>query len=482
MSGISMVLKNGKVDRRDSVKYSKMIEDTIKTHTKSGFLKYEMMFNAYHEDTLMDKYLSKYDYFGGTWHADSGGLQMVTQNKTITEELKDKIYEIQGKHSSYAMCFDEMPINVKNTAGIASRVDLSGRQYIVEWAKEKAIKTGQNIKRQIDIIKKMKSDTKVFIICQGNDTKSFVEYYNNVMTQLPDKEYHTFIAGVALSAACTGLGTLESVKMVASYRYMNIPEGMGRKLHLLGFGSITRLYPMLLLEVSGYLDADITFDSSSHAMKCLLGVVDISDPSTGIKSGTHTFGNINERSVYTDSIYTHLYRKYQNIFNTHYPNIDEAQYLAIVGIDHTTSKRFNKRRMTKDDIKKYNTSTKDSINIQLYTRFLVAYESFTTFSKNMEKVYKDIQQGRVKNGGVETTSINALIKVKTTEQYENWEKHYSRYVPSNKIQSFETLKEAVESDTNYIKDSQDSWVDKVELDKFLKKRKTKQNFTGTLEL
>jgi hypothetical protein len=97
MSGISMVLKNSNPALRDNVKYSSMIIDTIKNSNE--FLKFEMMFNAYHEDTLMDKYLSKHNYFGATWHADSGGLQMVTQNKTITSEWKDKIYDIQCKTS-----------------------------------------------------------------------------------------------------------------------------------------------------------------------------------------------------------------------------------------------------------------------------------------------------------------------------------------------------------------------------------------------
>ena len=456
MSGISMVLKNSSPALRDNVKYSNMIIDTIKNSNE--FLKFEMMFNAYHEDTLMDKYLSKYNYFGATWHADSGGLQMVTQNKTITSEWKDKIYDIQSKHSSYAMCFDEMPINVTKTAGIASRLDLSGRQYIEEWAKDKAIETGKNVRRQIEIIRKNKSDTKVFIICQGNETQDFVEYFDNVIDQLPP-EYYTSIAGVALSAACTGLGIRESVKMAGSYRYMSLPKGMGRKLHFLGFGSLSRLYPMMVLEASGYLNADITFDSSSHAMGCLLGEVNIRD-SEVVKTKKHAFGNRNGKTVYTDSIYTHIYRKYQSVFNRYYPRIDEDTYLAIVGIDHTTSKRYRKRRMAKGDIKKYNVSIKDSIVIQLYTRFLIAFESYTTFSKNMDSLYTDIREGKVKEGDVNVTALSALSEVKTTDQFENWMDNAGKKVSSKNIKRYKTLDEAsvkdikvteTEVDTPYIK-------------------------------
>jgi hypothetical protein len=384
---------------------------------------------------------------------------MVTQNKTITDEWKDKIYDIQSKHSSYAMCFDEMPINVTKTAGIASRLDLSGRQYIVEWARDKAIETGKNVRRQIEIIRKNNSDTKVFIICQGNETQDFVEYFDNVIDQLPP-EYYTSIAGVALSAACTGLGIRESVKMAGSYRYMSIPKGMGRKLHFLGFGSLSRLYPMMVLEASGYLNADITFDSSSHAMGCLLGEVNIMD-SDVLKTKKHAFGNRNGKTAYTDSIYKHIYRKYQSIFNAYYPRIDEETYLAIVGIDHTTSKRYRKRRMAKGDIKKYNVSIKDSIVIQLYTRFLIAFESYTTFSKNMDKLYTDIREGKVKEGDVNVTALSALSKVKTIDQFENWMDNVGKKVSSNKIERYTTLDEASVKDIQVTKTKVDTPYIKV---------------------
>ena len=56
MSGISMVLKNGKVCKRDNEKYANMVTDTIRDFKSE--INFEMMFNAYHEDVLMDGYLS----------------------------------------------------------------------------------------------------------------------------------------------------------------------------------------------------------------------------------------------------------------------------------------------------------------------------------------------------------------------------------------------------------------------------------------
>ena len=237
MSGVSMVLKNGTIEKRDNSRLNEMISDTI-NNDDNHFLNYELMFNAYHEDTIMRTFYSKWGYFGATWHADSGGLQMITQNKTITEEWKDKIYRVQAKHSSYAMCFDEMPINLTDEA-TGSKVDLSGRQYIRDWAKDKAILTGLNVKRQIEVIREEKSYAKVFIICQGNTTKGFLNYYNNVMAQLPEGLLYIYCWCCIISCVYR-LGVRESIEMVASYRYMHIPAGMGNKLHLLGFGSTSR--------------------------------------------------------------------------------------------------------------------------------------------------------------------------------------------------------------------------------------------------
>jgi hypothetical protein len=479
MSGISMVLKNGHPSLRDNVKYSGAVASTIKSF--KGFLNFEMMFNAYQEDNLMGKYLSKYNYFGSTWHADSGGLQMVTQNKTINDELKDEIYKVQAEHSSYAMCFDEMPIRVTETAGLASRVDLSGRQYIVEWNVDKAKQTGLNVKRQIEIIRESNSDSKVFIICQGNETQDFVVYYNNAMAQIPE-EYYTSIAGVALSAACTGLGMLESVKMAASYGYMHIPEGMGKKLHFLGFGSLNRLYPMMALEQSGYIDADITFDSSSHAMNCLLGQVDVTD-SEFLEDGNYEFGNEIKRTSFTESIYKHLFTKYSSVFKKHYPNISEDIYLDIVGYDHLTSKRFRKRRMPRSLVKKSSISTKDSIGIQLYTRFLMAFESFTSFSSNMEKAFKDLNNGIFENTTNRSLiAIQSLVKVKTTEDYEEWLSHVGKYVKSNRIVRFATEFDARTLSRKALNDIGGEVVNKEELDGFLKTRKNDKKSKARLPL
>ena len=413
MSGISMVLKTGPKKFRTTVEYAKMVIDTVAEF--KSFLKFEAMFNAYAEADLMEQTLSKFDNFGITWHADSGGLQVITLGKTITDELKDKIYHIQAEYSDYAMCFDELPINVIEYKGNSSRVDLSGRQFIVEWAEPRAIATGKNVKKQIDVIKKLKSNTKVFLICQGNNRQDFVKFYDDAMSQIPE-EHYPYLAGVALSAACTGLGHLEALEMVSSYRFMDIPETMGNKLHILGFGSLKRLYPLLILKHTGYITADITFDTSSHAMCTLLGETIID----GVKK---ELGKV--RTSKSDHVFKYFYKKYGHIIRKQFPEITAEDYLEIVGNDLTTSKKYNLD------------STRD-IQVNLYTRFLLPYEAYLSFSNDIEKTLKEINEGKFTTG---MPYYDSLIEVKDEETYLKWYKKWNRnnQIPSNRIKRIKTF-------------------------------------------
>jgi hypothetical protein len=423
MSGITMVLKNGRNNHKDIHEYPSMVIDTLNEYrTKINF---ETMFNAYTEKSLMEMWSNDvYRYFGLTWHSDSGGLQIITTGAKITEELKEQVYEKQALYSTYAMCFDELPIRVTSYGGTSSRVDLSNRQYIVEQAEECGKKTGLNIKKQIETIRKLNSKTKVFLICQGNKRQDFVDYYNNIMSVIPE-DYYSNLAGVALSAACTGLGHLEAIEMLSSYRFMKIPEGMGKKLHVLGFGSLKRLIPLLLLKISGYIDADITFDTSSHAMSCLLGETTIWDE-TNRKGVKHTLGKV--RSKKSDKVFLHFFNKYKKIIQKYYPDMSEDDYLNIVANDLTTSD-------------KYNLDCRKSVIINFYTRFLLAYESFLSFANAMIEQLDEFEKNIVDTG---FGYYDALIKVKTEEDYFIWYEKYSRHTNTNPIESFKTLKEAIE--------------------------------------
>ena len=90
MSGASMALKPGMGTKQDDDFFSGMVADTIKEFD-SG-VNYEIMFNAYNEVNAMKNYFAKHNYFGTKWHADSGGLQMITLGKEITEVLMNYLF------------------------------------------------------------------------------------------------------------------------------------------------------------------------------------------------------------------------------------------------------------------------------------------------------------------------------------------------------------------------------------------------------
>ena len=434
MSGASMALKPGMGDKQDDYIYSDMVSDTI-AEFDSG-VNYEIMFNAYNEVRAMENYFAKYNYFGTKWHADSGGLQMITLGKEITDELKEKVYNVQAKYSSYAMCFDELPIYVSVLKGRQARIDLSGRHYIVEWAEQKAINTGLNVKKQIEVFRKLKSESKVFLICQGNNIYDFVEFYNNAMSVIP-KEYYSSIAGIALSAACTGLGTLEAIQMLGSYGFMDIPKEIGNKLHVLGFGSLKRLYPLLLLKESGYIDRDITFDSSSHAIKPILGDITVEKCDLFPNGGEITIGqkghNVDENMAGyvenhdSEKIFKYLYDKYGHILQKYY-KMDFDEYHNIVNVDLMTSAR-------------YNLTCKRSVTVNLYQRWLIAFESCYNFGKSIVKARDDMRNGTFDSG---IPAINDLSKVKTTKNFTKWFKAHSNHLATNSISRYETLDEVTE--------------------------------------
>ena len=85
-------------------------------------------------------------------HADSGGLQIVTQGMVITDELKDKVYENQAEWADVGMCFDEIPVIL--TGDRSDRNDTKARFFDFENYEELARKTGRNVKRQLEIFDK----------------------------------------------------------------------------------------------------------------------------------------------------------------------------------------------------------------------------------------------------------------------------------------------------------------------------------------
>lgn len=199
--------------------------------------------------------------------ADSGGLQIVTQGKTITEEIKQKVYANQGTHSDMAMSFDEIPLSFSGEK--SSRLDLSNRWFDEEKFEHCAKETGRNIFEQIKSFQKMGSDSKPIFIIQGNCFETYMRWTELALSQIP-KELHSAIGGCAMGAAALGHGTLEDIQR--AFIFTELPLENKSHMHLLAVGSVARLIPnMIFLQNGVYENLHLTYDSTTHTSGLHMG-------------------------------------------------------------------------------------------------------------------------------------------------------------------------------------------------------------------
>ena len=104
-----------------------MLIDKLVTDVHSH--KFSMLYNGHTESSFGERFLAYKDHVHEI-HADSGGLQIVTQGMTITDELKDKVYENQAKWADVGMCFDEIPVVL--TGDRSDRNDVKQRFFDFE--------------------------------------------------------------------------------------------------------------------------------------------------------------------------------------------------------------------------------------------------------------------------------------------------------------------------------------------------------------
>ena len=240
-----------------------------KSHTFSA------LYNAFQEASFGERFQP---YVGAikNIHADSGGLQIVTLGKTITEELKDKIYANQAKSADVGMCFDEIPVVL--TDGKSDRNDVNARYFDFDNYEEMARKTGRNIKRQLEVFAEHDSKCKPFAILQGNCYDTYMTWADRLYSEVPEGERGR-IGGVAMGAAALGTGPLEDVKR--AFIASQIPwrnEENKLHLHILGVGSVRRLLPYIIFCQNGMYDhIELSYDSTTHTRSAETGLYFIGD-------------------------------------------------------------------------------------------------------------------------------------------------------------------------------------------------------------
>lgn len=229
-----------------------------------------ILFNAYVEESLAE-FLPRQQYGFDKIYADSGGLQVITTGKEMNRELMETVYKTQS-HADIAMAFDEIPVvTISNKTSLSN---VSSRLYQPSRAAECAKHTANNIKHQCEFL--ADDDTQVLFITQGNNINDVVEWCETGKSIIPLDLWQRKIGGFALGSPCMGAGARESIENMLGYLKIidQYPElNTGKRVHLLGYGSVERIMPSIELFTSHFVpdDSVLTFDSTSLSMTYMMG-------------------------------------------------------------------------------------------------------------------------------------------------------------------------------------------------------------------
>lgn len=227
---------------------------------------FSLLYNAWAESNFGPR-LSNFKSSIHQLHADSGGLQMVTLAHKIPKgtdmnTLREEVYQDQSKWADVGMCFDEIPVI---TTGASDRNDTSNRYFDRANRHKYAKQTAENVKRQIEVFKATNSKCKPFMICQGGDLETYLEWIDTILETVP-KEDHNRIGGVAMGGAALGTGPLEDIQKAFFASQVPVRDETGKlHLHILGVGAVSRMIPYLIFLQNGmYGDVHISYDSTTH--------------------------------------------------------------------------------------------------------------------------------------------------------------------------------------------------------------------------
>jgi hypothetical protein len=231
--------------------------------------KVSLLYNAYTEKNHGEMFRDTLKPLVHHVHADSGGLQMITLGKTITDELKEDVYANQAKYSDIAMAFDVIPVKVLGEKSV--RLDTKTRLFDAEKHEECAKESGKNLRRQIEYFLEQKTSTRPFLIAQGNCYETYMKWVEIMLKQLP-KNYVECIGGIAMGAAALGKGPLEDIKR--AFYFTQLPISLKENhLHLLGVGAFPRMIPTLNFVQNGlYNNMTISYDSTTHTASITRGL------------------------------------------------------------------------------------------------------------------------------------------------------------------------------------------------------------------
>lgn len=391
LSGTSYTRVHAAMDDKDMVDLFNRIFSVVGERTNH---KFGLLYNAFTEPGF-GKNLKQFTSLDSI-HADSGGLQIITQGLTATPEIKDKIYKNQATYADLGMCFDEIPI--KTSGETSGRNDTTNRFFDMDNLEQAARLTGRNIARQIEIFATEQSTCKPILIAQGNCYETYMQWVDYILQEIP-KDMHQYIGGIAMGGAALGTGSLEDIERAFIFTQLPLEK---KHLHVLGVGSVKRMLPYIVFIKNGMYDGvSVSYDSTTH--------------SSGVELGNY-FANDTMNS------FTRTYsRVYETMFN-------DTRTIVDTGADLNEFMRCLNTGKTKwvdngGDVKTF-------YSIRLST----IVSSVTNFCKTIDTI---LETDKGFNAAVSKDKalapLNSLFDVKDINGYNKWKATVGRYVKSNRI-------------------------------------------------
>jgi len=412
-----------KTETIDSLlEFTKILQKKTEESCKNIQPIFSCLFNAYTEKNSLEIFKDFKNLGMNSLYTDSGGLQIVTAGKEITDEIKNDVFEVQS-NSDYAMCFDVIPLSSFSLVRTRNeRSNIGNKIFNQDDHKESGTATGKNIKQQIEKFKKLGSKTKIIAIAQGNCAEDMVEYFLALQKELTEASDFDYIGGIAMADTCIGNGPMESVEMlrgakliarVAELPFMN-------QLHILGVGSLHRMRPVLYLVKSGYLNEfkKISYDSSSHTCTFNYGAVKLDGTCKRLGSNKEQKGINHFKNVY-------------DLFSDHLSKLvtfDDFIF-SIYGFSGDWAYSSIRDRALKNDDKKMAIAG-------LLSKCLHTYFQMNNFVLNCDKMLSATKYIKTKGGSKKVLfdlAISNLLNVKTNEDMTSWMKNFKSSVKSSRI-------------------------------------------------
>lgn len=367
---------------------------------------FSFLYNAYTEDAIGENFNKFYREDLNNIYSDSGGLQAVTRGHNIDSSMKNKVYESQGKYSTIAMSFDEIPVKVE---GKSERGEIHNRSFDPEYFQHTAEASAFNLEEQIDNFLNRKVVTKPLMIVQGNNVDYFCRWVDIILKNIP-KEKHEFIAGLSISGASIGTGAIEDVERLFSFSEIQAPDYMKKHLHLLGVGSIDRLLPLAAFVHSGLFPEDllVSYDSTTHSSSVTMGRY-FREDGKAIDYGRSDYKVMDE--VITGIL---------NRFPGYIDDIDRNLAYIIM----TTARKEIFAKYTEHDIEYYYHN--------LYN--LLTLYSIDNFTANVNKITDSKSNFKNRCYTRKYNYLVPLLDVKNKDDYQYWYHNMLPYVKSKRIQ------------------------------------------------